>query len=138
METAAGQFQAALDRSCRAAELPGRLVAGTALQMTEDQRRSIALRQPVQFVVEHRQEFLGAQLLQGIGGPPAGGPMFVALPRCRLRSPFERYTIRYLVEPAGQRGTIADRGSLACEDEESRLESVLGIVAVPKDGPADA
>src|SRR5262249_31298983 len=138
VEATTGQFQAALDRPCRAAELPCGLVAGTALQVTQDQRRAVALRELSQLIVESRQQFLCGHFLERIGGRSLVGPLLLAPPRRRARPALERDAVRDLIEPTRNRGTVGDRGGLAREDEEGGLKGVLGIVAVPQDAPADA
>jgi hypothetical protein len=42
------------------------------------------------------------------------------------------------VEPTDQGGSASDRSGLACQDQESRLKGILGVMLVTEDRAADA
>ena len=91
---------------------------------------------------ESRSREDGLQLTQGslrhrLLGRPGGRLPFVLLPPGVSRPRLQGRAVRYAVQPAARCLPGDDRARLASEDEEGRLEGVLGVVPVPQDAAAD-
>ena len=129
--------QPGLDRPDRAVQSPRGLLVGQPLEVAEDQRQPVLLRQPVEFLVELRP---------GLGGRSCGrcvSPPFLhpCAPAARRRAAsardFAATRPSDAEQPARDRIGLADRGRLAGEDQERRLEGVLGGVLVAQHVAAD-
>ena len=70
-----------------------------------------------------------------VGGGQIGGQRLVY---SQSTAGSKGHSLRYAVQPGGDRGAPANRSGFACQDEEGRLKCVFGILRVTKDSPADA
>ena len=110
---------------------------GQALEIAEDDRRQVLLRQPADFLVERRQQ------LDPVGGRFRGdrfaseryGPHPGAL---GARLGLGGDSSGHAIQPAAQRVSHPDRSSPAHQHEERRLKGVLNVVRVGQGAPADA
>ncbi len=106
-----------------------------ALQVAQHQWYPIFVRQSAQFPIKDRPEFrphIDCRLStrEGVHLLP---PPFHPRAAC-----FERCAIGHAVEPVAHLAAWPDAVAATHEDKESSLESVLGVVAVAQDAPADA
>ena len=121
-----------------ASRVARRLPVGLALQLAQDDGDAVLLGQAAQLPVEglgqvipkvsgHR---LGLRHVRHLAFPPP--------PLGPRRSRFHGRLVRHAVEPVAELLPWHDRSRLAGEDEERRLEGVLGVVVIPEDPAADA
>ena len=106
--------------------------------MAEDHRRAILLRQPVQ-LLEEDWAGIPRVIIPGVRGPAIGGfDRGLAAPAPQGRGPgLDRDPPGHAVEPGRQRVGHSDRARLADQDQEGRLEGVVGVHRVPEHTPAD-
>ena len=109
---------------------------GVPFQVAEDHRRPITLWEPVDLLVEQPLQLGG-----GLGEPrrlrPGRAP-FVPSPTRGRGTGTRSRAIGHLMQPGAQRIPHPEGASLADQDQERRLECVLGVVRVGQDAPADA
>src|SRR5947209_3105869 len=86
--------------------------------------------------MEHLPPLPPAQIIR-VGGRSYRRAGLVLLPRGGLRPRLEGSAVGDPVEPASDRYCLADRPRLAGEDEERRLEGVLGVGLVAQYAAAD-
>ena len=127
--------QTALHRPDRAAKSVGRFLHRGALEQAQDKDVAVSGRQPPQLVVEDRHH------VRPLGLPPlAGGTIGQCLVPVAdsLRPGLPGHACCDSVEPGAEPIGGAEPGGFACQDEESRLEGVIGVVRADQDPSADA
>ena len=127
-EALAAAEEPALDRAHRPAEVPRGLFVGAAFQVAEDDRRAIALGEPVDLLVQQPLQLevpLGPGLLRGDrrvafeaavagGGRPGAG----------------RGPVGDLVQPGADRIPHPEPARPLDQDQERGLEGVLRVVRI--------
>ena len=115
---------------------PGGLLVAQALQVAEDHRQPVLLRQPVDLLVHDARDV-------GIGPGVGHGHgrhrrclRLAAAPPPRLDARLHGRAIRHAVQPAAQGVAGADRAGLPGQDQEGGLEGVLDVLLVPQHGAA--
>ena len=121
----------------RPLELAGHLLDRESLEVAEDHRESKGGRQSTDLVVQR------LRLLAGYGwliGRCAGSVSRPSVPPCSLRSSSRRSaasllgrSARNTVQPVSQPVGVVNRAGLASQDEEGRLEGVLGMMPVTQE-----
>jgi hypothetical protein len=131
-----GSCQSDLDGADRHAELVGGLLVGLAFEVAQDDRRPVFLRQPIDLLVDLRQQRGRGRRLR----PMLGRRHPSALVDGPTRDPgpgADRDSSSGPEEPARDRAVLADRAGFQHQDEERGLEGVLGVVGVAEDVAAD-
>jgi hypothetical protein len=129
--------QAAGERALGDAQLPGRVLARPAFQLAQDDGSTVAGRQALDFLVED----LPPVLAFGRRGRRLGHDdhLLLTLAAAGQDGPgFEGGPPGHAVQPARHPVARHDARRLAGQDEERRLEAVLGVVGVRQQAPADA
>ncbi len=135
-EPFASSRQPALDRTDGASEVPRRLLVAAALHIAEDDRHPEAVGEPVDLRMNQGGELLAADLVPvriphrhrtPLRRPPAAG----------VDPGADRGAAGDPMEPGPQRVAHPERAGLPHQDQERRLEGVLGIVVVADDRAAD-
>jgi hypothetical protein len=119
-------------------KLSGRLLAGLALQVAQDDDRSVLVGQATEFLVEQRLQLVpGVLLLDGRFGH--GCHLLLArLPFGGRRPGLERRLVSHPVQPVRDLLAVGDGRRLAHQHQEGRLKGVLGIVVTTEDPAADS
>ncbi len=125
----AGSREPSADGTDRPAQPCGRLGVGQALEIAEDDRRPVLLRQPADFLVQRRQQldpvglrFRGDRFASERYGPHPGA--------LGARLGLGGDSSGHAIQPAAQRVSHPDRSSPAYQHEERRLKGVLNVVRV--------
>ncbi len=125
------------NRSDRPAELLRRLIVGEALQVAEHYRNPILLREPFELLVEHQDQIIAMSVVCGGHRTLGSSELMPAAPGLghpgAIRDPIGRP-----VQPTGQRVAVANRAGLADQDQEGRLEGIMGIVRLVQNQLTDA
>ena len=129
--------QPALDRADRPAEGLGRLPLRQPFQATEDDRRTKALGQPVDLLVQGRPEII-RRARDGALRPHLGRSLLVRPPAACGRPGAGRGTECDPMQPRAQRVPDAEPARLAEQDQECGLERVVDVLGVAEDPPTDA
>ena len=118
--------------------MPGGLLLRLTFQVTEQQRRPVRLRHLPQSIVQCHLEFLPRHV--GYAGCFAHicRLLLTCLPTVILAPGLQGQPVRHGVQPARDRFNFADGAGFAGENQEGRLERILGIVLVAADAPAHA
>jgi hypothetical protein len=136
-KTFAGAGEAALDRADGTAELACRVFATKAFEAAEDQRGAEVGGEAMDLVVEDRLAVVG-RAIRGVDGDLRGGRALVALAAATGGAGARGGADGDLMEP-GADGVGGSKGaSAAGEDEEGRLERVVGVVLLAEDPAAGA
>ena len=137
-----GPGHPAPDRSQRDAEMNGRLFLREALPVAEHHGVAILFWQSTELLLHDRTEFLGIQPGRIVGLEPLDHPQGRAPLDRPSPSGFDpgtgRDTIGDPIKPTPDRLLMADGSDATDEDQERRLERVLGVVRVMKPVATDA
>ena len=133
-ERSRGPATAGSGPSLGAAEPPGRLLVGQALQVAEDDGRAVSSGKAAD-----SSSRIGASRRPRPGASGAAGSSrhARASPPGRLDAGPHGDPPGDPVEPRAERVALADRPGLADQDEERRLEGVLRVVRVAQHAAAD-
>ena len=129
----------ALDGSNRAAHSPRCFLAGVSLEVTEDDWNAVAVRKPVDLLVEHSFELgRGPVLSRKQMRRHPGNSQLVSPAPGRIRPGTRRRAKSHLMQPRAQGISNPEGAGLLDQDQESRLKSILGVMRVRELGTADA
>ncbi len=107
-----------------------RLLVRIAFEVAEHDHRPVIRREPVHLLDDRRpQVAIGAVGGGGLGDEFEGRP-FLRIPTRRVLPRSQRHAARHSVHPGTEPTTIADRSGPAHQDQECRLERILGVVRV--------
>ena len=121
--------QPALDRADRPAQVPRRLLMGAALEVAEHHRRAVPLGQPLDLLVEEPLQLDVAT--RRVSRVPAFGRVLFEATAGGRRSPGARRGPKgHLMQPGAERVAHPEPARLLHQDQEGRLERVLGVVRV--------
>ena len=134
-------------RACRLLTVPTgqpresrRLLVSATLQVAEDQRGAVMLRQSIDLFVDHRLQVF--PILVVIDGQPPRGELgmapLVALPADRRGASARGDSVGDGVDPGTDRVPHPERTRPLRQDEERGLEGILRLVFVSQDRPAQA
>ena len=132
-----GAAEPALHRPHRAPEQLRRLLVRVALQVAQDHRPAVPLRQSIDLRVDDRAAVVWAVATSDLD-PRLGGVPLMPRPAGRSHLRPHGHAGRDAVEPRAERLAHPERAVSAGQDQERGLERVLGIVAVPQDGVTGA
>src|SRR5262249_19206145 len=105
----------------------------------EDHRRAVLGGETIDLVVQERPNVLPLGHVHSFLLLPHGRHLLLVDSPVYLTAPeLDRNVIRNAIKPTGQRFPLADGAGLARQDEKGCLESIIGVVLVVKDLPADA
>ena len=121
----------------RQPQLPGYLFPSLALQIAHHDGRPIFFRQSAQLAVEKGQQIPPQFILPGSRFRNLRHLTFPGLPFTRRRSRFQGGSVSDRTQPIGQQLAFDNGRCLADQDEKGGLKSILGIVMVGEDTPAD-
>ena len=116
----------------------GRPADREPFEVAEDDRRPVLLREPDEFGVERLAEFGAAGVGLGPGGDLGRRAVLAGAPAGRIRPRPRRDPSRHAVEEPPEVPARPDRPGTPGQNEERRLEGVLGVARVAEAPPADA
>ena len=108
-----------------------------ALQVAEDHRHAIPLRQPADLLVDHRVQFRTIEGASRLGRRHGGTPLDDSAAG-RLGPGLVGDPMGDPVEPLGEQVVVPERPGFPREDHERGLEGIFRQVGVAQDASADA
>lgn len=133
-----GARQPPRDRADRPAELIGGLPMSLALQLAEDDGDAVLLGLAAQLLVKPFDQVVALILGQGRRFPHLRHLAFPRAPPRPQRSRLQGRLVRDPVEPVAELLAWRDRRRLASQNEERRLQRILGVVVIPQHAATDA
>ncbi len=146
-ETASGQAtpqqitrprQPSLHRSRGPTKLASRLLVGLSLQIAQDKRYPVFLRQAKQLGIEHVTQFQAVRLGEWSVSSPFSRLPFASPTPGGVGTGVQGGSVGHFVEPARHRIAPGKRDRPAREQEEGCLEDVLGLMPVEQQAPRQA
>ncbi|MCI0462074.1 MAG: hypothetical protein L0Z62_34410 [Gemmataceae bacterium] len=138
MQPCPGAFESPPGRAGRPAELAGRFLLSTSLQAAQDQRQAIPLRQPLQLLVQGGKQFANRHLFERVAGGGRNRLTLMMLAAQAGAARLETDVAGDTVQPAGQRRGPAYRRRLPGQQQERRLEGILGGGLITEDAATNA
>jgi hypothetical protein len=133
-QVVAAAIEPAAERVLAAAELRRRFHVRPAFEIAQDERHAVALRQALQFLVEHAAQVAQGHVLGRVRGRHGGDLLFAGAAAGAVSLGPDRDPVGDFAQPPRDRLAAADRIRLASEDQECGLEGVFRVLLVAEDG----
>ncbi len=120
----------------RPAELSGRLLVRLPLQIAQNEGNTILVRQSAQLLVQHRLQIIPPIMRCGFGFGHQRELPLPHSPFCSDGPPFQCRLVSHAIQPVADHLFGCNGSGLADKHQEGRLESVVGVVIIPKKAAA--